>query len=345
MDNRTKSDGGNALKAEETFHTSTHADGSGPLPEQMNALSDVSSAASRYAGALSDGAIGNALRDASIVMREINALAPVFREMKQHKAVENALAGFGAAGENSEWAQSLVGLDKNIKNALSPLQQLAEANHLGDLQKRMSDLQKAVGQESALGKIARNISAQKGMIDRLGNVLREEELVSATSRPLDIPLIENPIHETNKRLGRIEQQFEQVAQIASDSAQIALGLQAAAAEFLQKFERAADDTNRSGAKAIRVGWLALAIAVITSLAQIVSPLVIPDNDAVALREEIAGLQAAVAELSSQQLDASERMISAIATGDERTVLALKEALTALNATLADQEANASSGND
>lgn len=81
----------------------------------------------------------------------------------------------------------------------------------------------------------------------------------------DIPVIENPIVETNRKLGRIEKQFSQIAVIARDSAQVATDLQAYAAEFLQKFEKAAEDANQSGSKAIKVGWIALAIAIVVGV--------------------------------------------------------------------------------
>ena len=68
-----------------------------------------------------------------------------------------------------------------------------------------------------------------------------------------IHIPENPLVETNKRLERIEQRFDQISHVAETSAQTATELQLAAAEFLKDFKEAASKNDEAAADAIRLG--------------------------------------------------------------------------------------------
>jgi hypothetical protein len=126
----------------------------------------------------------------------------------------------------------------------------------------MNDITRLAGQQSAMGRISQQILDQQRAIDD----------VSRTNIPMPsfpkIPVVKNPLIETNKRLAQIETRFERMQEIANNAATIANGLQGAAAEFLVKFERAATDNDRAARKAIWLGCIAMAIAVFMPLVQI-----------------------------------------------------------------------------
>ncbi|GGA87810.1 hypothetical protein GCM10011491_14450 [Brucella endophytica] len=86
---------------------------------------------------------------------------------------------------------------------------------------------------------------------------------------VEIPnLSPHPAHETNERLEEMESHFSQMLQIMTNGAAIATGIQEQANEFLAKFEKASEDTDKSARQAIRVGLIAIVIAIITPLVQI-----------------------------------------------------------------------------
>jgi hypothetical protein len=101
-------------------------------------------------------------------------------------------------------------------------------------------------------------------------------------------------------------------------------LRAAAAEFLQKFERAAEDTNKSGNKAILVA----VAAVVITLFQTASPYLFPNEESAALRQTVTELTVEVAAMRAEQAETSQALIDALAAGDQATALAVKESLAA-----------------
>jgi hypothetical protein len=150
---------------------------------------------------------------------------------------------------------SVTAAQKAMETSLGPLR---------DLEARMKTLGGIAGENSSLGRLAEQIGAQKSAIDAMR--LHETEIPRIPELP---PIPPNPIFETNRRLERIEERFEQMQVIATDAAEIATGLQGAAAEFLQKFEKAAADNDRTAARAIWIGVVAVFIAVAMPAAQII----------------------------------------------------------------------------
>lgn len=191
--------------------------------------------------------------------------------------------------------------------------------------KRMSDLLALTGADSRLGKAAEEIASQQRILDEMRAPTKALVDMNLPSIPVQkIP--PSPLVETNKRLARIEERFEHISEVAESSTRVAVSLQASAAEFLQKFEAAAADTNKSGSKALMVGWLALAIAIVTGGAQIAAPLFIPDQEAEALRQSVVDLKGEIAAMRADEAASGQRLLDALAQGDAATAAAVREVL-------------------
>jgi len=209
----------------------------------------------------------------------------------------------------------------------TPARDMAERIKATGVHDRLGDISVLAGQGSHLAEALRGIERQRNLIDELS----ESTFEPTTPTFPEIPVIENPIVETNRKLDRIETQFSQISVIARDSAQVATDLQAYAAEFLQKFERAADDANQSGSKAIKVGWLALAIAIFVGAGQVFAPTLIRDQEAEALRQTVVDLRTEISGLRADQSAASERLIEALELSDQEGISAISELIEALEA--------------
>jgi|GEM_PF-5834954 len=300
-----------------------------------------------------------------------NALAGLAEEATFHgKAMREAMGFSGMAGNalaefsaREKAMREAMGLNGLATNALSGLAEQATAhekamqealrlNSFGtnalagyeSVEKRMNDLLDASGRDSALGKIANDIAAQKRALDSWETRSLDADRLAA-ARPIHISELripENPLVETNKRLARIESQFELISEVARESSQTAVGLQASAAEFLQKFEKAADDTNKSGSKAMLVAL----IAVLITIFQTASPYVLPDGDAAALRQTVSDLQGEISSMRAEQAESSQRLIEVLATRDHETAAAVRQAVEAvLAAQPTDPEAVGSSATE
>lgn len=214
----------------------------------------------------------------------------------------------------------------------APAREITDRLKATGIHDRLGDISARAGAGSRLADAIRGIEKQQGLLDDLTASTHERTIPTIP----DIPVIENPIVETNRKLDRIEKQFSQISVIARDSAQVATDLQAYAAEFLQKFEKAAEDANQSGSKAIKVGWLALAIAIVVGAGQIFAPTLIRDQEAETLRQTVVDLNAEVATLRAEQSAANDRLIEALANSDQATASAIAEAI----ATIAAQQLEA-----
>lgn len=207
--------------------------------------------------------------------------------------------------------KSFASAQETIKKSIEPFR---------DLQDRMNKLGLAAGADSPFKRLADQIGAQQSAVE----ALRVPKL--DTPRNPKIPsLPPNPTLETNKRLEQIEKRFEQMQSVATNAAEIATGLQGAAAEFLQKFEKAATENDHAARLAIRIGVFAVFIAVAMPAAQIIYSEYRrePSNEA----EIQAALEAVQVELSAMRgahAIASKRLNAALATSDSETVTILRE---------------------
>jgi Bacterial type II secretion system protein F domain. len=159
--------------------------------------------------------------------------------------------------------------------------------------------------------------------------IEEMGLSQPLLEPFEFPeLPPNPAFETNERLERIEQQFESMRTIAAQGAEIATSLQAYAAQFLSRFEQAANETDRSARKAVLVSITAVVLTVITAVVPIAYDLAwqSPANaaaDAAAMAATEA-LQAELAGLRADQQALFERLETSLANADAGAVPVLED---------------------
>lgn len=196
---------------------------------------------------------------------------------------------------------------------------------------RMKHLTELAGGQSAIGKVAQQIAEQQKAIDALRIPDSFADLHTAERDHIHMPplrmpeLPPNPILETNRRLERIERRFEEMQDVAANAATIANGLQAHAAEFLVKFEKAATDNDRSAGRAIRLGAIAILIAIAMPLAQVVyTEFWRVPSDAADMQTVIADMHREIGALRQTQADVAERLESALERSDQQTADALRE---------------------
>lgn len=206
---------------------------------------------------------------------------------------------------------SISAAQRAMENSLGPLR---------DLEGRMKILGGIAGENSSLGRLAGQIGAQKSAIDAMR--LLEPEIPRIPELP---PLPPNPIFETNRRLERIEERFEQMQVIATDAADIATGLQGAAAEFLQKFEKAAADNDRTAGRAIWIGVIAVFIAVAMPAAQIIySEYRREPSNGAEVQATLETMQSELATMRNAQTVADDRLTEALATSDGEIAAILRD---------------------
>jgi len=113
----------------------------------------------------------------------------------------------------------------------------------------------------------------------------------STLRPASLPKIPpNPSTKTNQKLENIEKRLDQLCEVAIGAAGIANSLQGAAAEFLVKFETAAQDNNNAATKAIWLGAMAVFATLVVALVPIAY------NEYFRVPAESKAMQAAIVEM-------------------------------------------------
>lgn len=287
--------------------------------------------------ALGSDTLAEAVRGAKLGVN-FAALKGVASEMLAQSTITPDLAKIH--GFDAETLKRAAGTLAATTVDLGAMRKALEPYDMKDLAQRMGTLAGGVGLGPNLSNAAKEIAEQARIMDAMRARPREFEVHPLPS--IDLP--PNPIHETNERLSRIEERFEHISEVAESSTRVAVSLQAAAFEFLAEFRSAAADTNKSGSKAIMVGWLALAIAIVTGVAQIAAPLFLPDQEAEALRQSVVDLQGEIAAMRTEQatsgekvLDAfavtrkeqaasADKLIDALAQGDAATAAAVREVL-------------------
>jgi hypothetical protein len=196
------------------------------------------------------------------------------------------------------------------------------------LQDRMRGL--GLGEDSSFSRIAAGIAEQQSVLDQMHN-----DRFEVTPPVIDLSRIDNPLIETNKRLERIENRFDQISHVAETSAQTATELQLAAAEFLKDFKEAASKNDQAAADAIRLGkramWAAIIIPFLVFGAQYAANTYLPNREAEALQQTIVGLQAEIDTMQVADAAQAERLIEAIVASDEATTTAILEGLRVLQA--------------
>lgn len=250
-----------------------------------------------------------------------------------------------AQGKEAQAAaqQALDSLSHSYGSVQAALE--ARLEPFADIRKRMSAVTDIAGAASALGGVALKIADQQRALealhpqgDNMGAFLdrsvedvlgiRDIAAPPALDLPKLPPLPPHPALETNKRLERIERRFEQMQDIAQNSAQITNGLHASAAEiqasvktFLSEFKTAAKDSDASTRRATYLAVLALIVAVATPIYQ--AWMEKPNSDPV-LQASVEQLRAELTALREQQAEASDRLTETLNAADQDTVTVLRD---------------------
>lgn len=275
--------------------------------------------------------IAKQFQDANSLLKSLQDAARDSGAFSAASELQDALSNGGL----SDAMKATQGLSAHLDPLREHASTLAEAVKLVAPANDVLDQLRASGVHDRLSELSAKVTEGSRLADAIRGIEKQQHVLDSIVAPepivpnLDHLHIENPIVETNRKLDRIERRFSQISEIAHDSAQVATDLQAYAAEFLQKFERAAEDANQSGSKAIKVGWLALAIALVVGAGQVFAPTLLRDQEAEALPQSVVNLNAEISTLRAEQSAANDRLIEALASSDVATANALREALAAI----------------
>ena len=249
-------------------------------------------------------------------MRTLKASARAVEGMKammQSREIKDAMKAINGGGAMEEIRRVGAQMDA-MKKALGPAH---------ELQEHMRALTGQFGPDSGIGEVTKQIGDQQRSIDALRLPL--PSIGVEPPRMPDLHTPPNPIHETNDRLEQIEQRFEQMLDVAANGAEIATGLQAHAAEFLVKFENAAFDNDRSAGRAIRLGAIAVVIALAMALAQILyTELWRVPQDSASMEAVITDMQTEIATLRQIQIETANQIATALEHSDQQMVEALRD---------------------
>lgn len=198
----------------------------------------------------------------------------------------------------------------------------------GSATQRLADMAMALSGSSHLKKITDELMDQERNIGKLTGAAGTAFDRSTSQVPYSVPSLppipQNPLLETNRRLARIEGQFEVMQTIAAQGAKIATSLQTYAAEFLAKFEAAAASTEQSANKAVRLSVAAIILTVATALAPFVYQVWRAPADAAANEAVVAQLRAEIEQLRETQAETADRIEDALTGNGEATLEVLRE---------------------
>lgn len=211
-----------------------------------------------------------------------------------------------------------IDLDKLVEATKPSLATETAALRAAEVFRDIGDIGKR--QHAALAKATAALSVPVGMENIFKDLANQRGLIADLARgpidkafvghpPMQIPEIKNPLLETNERLAKIEKRFLKMEEIALKGAEIATGLQAYAAQFLQKFEIAATETDASARRAVRIGIIAIVIAVAVPAAQTAFEVFWDRPTEVrALAEAIEDLNVTIAQMQVSEAPSSESML-------------------------------------
>jgi hypothetical protein len=264
-----------------------------------------------------DTAVMNSLNATNEAIRSWEKLNPRWREIYGPNS-----AATKATAEVLERQRK----DTTMINSLN-----AAHDAVKSLEKLSPHWKQEFGSGSATAKLAKQIADQQRLIEKYNvrvPALPELPDMSDYVRPslesklegLEFALPPNPIHETNKRLEQIEKRFVRMEKIALNGAEIATGLQASAAQFLVKFESAAESNDKTTKRAVRIGLIAIFFAVAIPIAQtFYSDFYKAPADAAAAQALISDMKSEISKLNNTQEQTTNRLIEAISkNGDEQT---------------------------
>lgn len=250
--------------------------------------------------------------------RDLSVGAEVQRLLDEHRS--------GMAGIVDRLSAS-GGLASNAFERLGHAFPKGVMDHIAGAGAAHRALEELTAPGSSFAEIQRQIDEQQAAIHALRSPPHEEfadRLLVDPLPPIDFP-VENPLHETNDRLASIEEQFERAQEIAANAASIATGLQQAALQFLEKFEAAARDNDRSAGRAIWIGVVAVIIAVAMPVVQVVhTEFWRAPADAAASQAALSELKAEVEALRASQEVMADRIATALDQRDAQAADVLRD---------------------
>ncbi len=253
-----------------------------------------------------------ALKPAVDMSKSMSVGAAMEEINRQSKATRDALKSFEglklgstlgiASPAHTDFLKRLNRQTSTMRDAFKRVEGVKLGSTLGTTNAALTDLLKKLDrQNEALS------SMRSSSLGPLKNSFDELETFARPSPVPEFHLPPSPVHETNDKLDRIERRFEQIHEVAANAAEIATGLQSYAADFLQKFEAAAADNNQSARRAIWLGGMAVAIALLVPIFQIgYTELWRAPNDAEALQALIAEMKSEIFALQEAQATSSDQ---------------------------------------
>ncbi|KXG87594.1 hypothetical protein [Agrobacterium bohemicum] len=120
-----------------------------------------------------------------------------------------------------------------------------------------------IASTGSIRQIHEDIDAQRRRIGEF-TASQKPKVVKSHAPALVTPKIPpNPILETNRKLKDIESKFEDMLDVMGGAAKIATDIQSHAVQFLDKFDKASEQTDHAAKSAIRIAVFAIVISVVT----------------------------------------------------------------------------------
>lgn len=240
-------------------------------------------------------------------------------------------------------------LFKSMNEQMERMEKLTrESPMMQKLNEQMQTMEKLTKISPAAQSILDQVDEQRRRIEAITGPNFTEPVAHKAAKP-DVtplrvprmPIVRNPVLDTNKKLSDIEQKFDSMLDVMANAAQIGNEIQAQAAIFIDKFEEASDKTDKSAKQAIKVGYIALLISVVTLLSPWVQNLIWPDpvdQKIERLTSEIISSRDVMAKGNSELLRAlndsdkreNERLINEIKKGQDQNNAALRELIDVLS---------------
>jgi hypothetical protein len=161
----------------------------------------------------------------------------------------------------------------------------------------------------------KRINAIQGPLEHVPELKPEKTLRMPSFPP-------NPAVKTNKKLEEIGAKFEQMLSVMTSAANIATDIQGHATDFLEKFDKASEQTDRATRNALRIAVVAMILSVITALIPIGVSYFWPDKTAATLENLVRQL----VNKQESDRDANEQLIQALRQDGHRTGELLVETL-------------------
>lgn len=258
--------------------------------------------------------------------------------IEQARAAAEAFNSVQMPGPADRLMQQMEEQQRRINDIVKPSPGVQRA--MDEMEKHRRNMEASLGSLGGMHKIYNDLEEQRKRIKTMG--MPRDYPSEVEIKPLQIPTIPpNPILKTNKKLEDIEAKFEQMLDVMSGAANIANDIQAHAAHFLEKFDKASEQTDRSARGAVRVAVIAMVISVVTPFIPMAIGYVWPDDTPVRLESlarqiidrqavDRASTDSLLKELSESNLESANRVADALRQRDEQMTQMLEDIRTIAN---------------